>query len=98
MRPRTPAAALIEKHDTVHVGIEKLPVIWLTARTRSTMQENDGDTVVPAAFLDMQPMAAGHRQCMRYVWLDRWKQLEHELHAGKGLPETRRACSCTPFR
>ena len=41
------------------------------------MQEHHGNPVTPAAFLDMQGMTAGYRQCMRQVGLDRWKQLLH---------------------
>jgi hypothetical protein len=77
MRPRAAAAALVEKDDTVDVGIEKLPVIRFATRARTTMQEHHGYAILPAAFLDMQRMSAGYRQGMRYVWLDWWEQLEH---------------------
>lgn len=52
-------ATLIKENNAIALRIKKLPVVFLTTCTRTTMDEYNGDTVWFTAFLYMQNMWRG---------------------------------------
>jgi hypothetical protein len=68
--PRTPGAALVEENDAVKLRIEEAPMDRVAPRPRSAMQEDGGQALGVAAFLQVDIMAL-NQQSLAGVGLDR---------------------------
>jgi hypothetical protein len=64
VRRRTPAAALIEEHRPVALGIEEAAMRRLAPRARSAVQKDRRQTVGTSTFLHIEPMTIVDDQLM----------------------------------
>jgi hypothetical protein len=71
MRLAAPAAALVEQHDAICVGIEETAGAIVAAGAGPAVHEQSGLAVGVAAFLVIDLVHAGHAQHAAVVRLDR---------------------------
>jgi hypothetical protein len=64
MRRRAPAAALIEQHRPIALGIEETAMRRLAPRARPAMQKDRRNPIGTSAFLDIEPMPIVDDQLM----------------------------------
>src|SRR5258706_332236 len=71
VRGRTPAAALVEQHHVITLGIEQAPMIGRTAAARAAMEEDRGLPPRRAASFPIDLMAVADIEMTGRIGLDR---------------------------